>query len=68
VLTAVYLLTIVVHAFVPSKEFSLETLSDVKKPRWTMMVPLIVVTGIVIVFGIYFTPIFHVIEMAAKGL
>jgi multicomponent Na+:H+ antiporter subunit D len=68
VLTAVYLLTIVVHAFVPSKEFSTETLSDVKKPRWTMMVPLIVVTGIVIVFGIYFTPIFHVIEMAAKGL
>jgi multicomponent Na+:H+ antiporter subunit D len=68
VLTAVYLLTIVVRAFVPSREFSPETLSDVKKPGWTMMVPLIVVTGIVIVFGIYFTPIYHVIELAANGL
>lgn len=68
VLTGIYLLTIVVHAFVPSKDFDESTLETVQKPRWTMMVPLVIVTGIVIVFGIYFTPIFNVIEMAAKGL
>ncbi len=68
VLTGIYLLTIVVHAFVPAEDFDEGSLADVKKPRWTMMVPLVIVTAIVIVFGIYFTPIFNVIEMAAKGL
>lgn len=68
VLTGIYLLTVVVYTFVPVKNTDENALAKVNKPRWTMMVPLIAVTAIVIVFGIYFTPIFNVIEMAAKGL
>lgn len=68
VLTGIYLLTIAVRAFVPVKDFDEDVLSQVKKPGWCMMVPLVLVTICVVVIGIYFTPVYQVIEMAAQGL
>lgn len=65
VLTAVYLLTIAVRAFVPAKGYDENALKDVERPDWRMMLPIAAVTAAVIVFGIYFTPISQVIEMAA---
>lgn len=65
VLTAVYLLTIAVRAFIPVKGFDKNILENIEKPGWRMMLPLFVMTAAVIVFGIYFTPIYQVIETAA---
>lgn len=66
VLTAVYLLTIAVRAVVPAKGYDENAMLHVEKPDWRMMLPITAVTLAVVVFGIYFTPISQVIEMAAR--
>lgn len=67
VLTGIYLLTIAVRAFVPAKGYD-NDLSQVEKPRWCMMVPIMIVAVFVFVCGIYFTPIYEVTLAAAQGL
>ena len=47
-LTAVYMLTIVVRAFFPGKDFDYGTLDGVKDPNWKMLVPLFVFTFYII--------------------
>lgn len=50
-LTAIYMLTIVIRAFFPGKDFDMSTLDGIKDPGWKMLLPLFVFTFFMVVFG-----------------
>lgn len=52
-LTAIYMLTIVVRAFFPDRNFDKGTLAGVTDPGWKMRMPLFVFTFFIIVFGLF---------------
>ena len=51
-LTAIYMLTIVVRAFFPGKDFDYAAISDVEDPNWMMLVPLIIFVIAIFFFGL----------------
>ena len=51
-LTAIYMLTIVVRAFFPGKDFDYAAVSDVEDPNWMMLMPLIVFVIAIFFFGL----------------
>lgn len=67
-LTAIYMLTIVVRAFFPGKDFDDSAIREYKDPNWKMMLPLIVFTVFIIVFGLYSAPVVSFLTDVAKGL
>lgn len=52
-LTAIYMLTIVVRAFFPGKDFDYDTLSDIKDPNWMMILPLFVFVAVMLFIGLH---------------
>ncbi len=52
-LTAIYMLTIVVRAFFPGKDFDYGTIADIKDPNWMMMLPLCVFVIVMFIIGIH---------------
>lgn len=67
-LTAVYMLTIVVRAFFPGKDFDPESLKGVRDPNWKMLVPLFVFTFFIVLFGLYSAPLSGFFSDVAAGL
>lgn len=67
-LTAIYMLTIVVRAFFPGKDFDYSTLEGVKDPNWKMLAPLFVFTFFIILFGVYSQPLVDFFYDVAAGL
>lgn len=67
-LTAIYMLTIVVRAFFPGKDFDYSTLAGVKDPNWKMLLPLFVFTFFIILFGVYSQPLVDFFYDVAAGL
>ncbi|MGN0279198.1 MAG: complex I subunit 5 family protein [Lachnospiraceae bacterium] len=67
-LTAIYMLSIVVRAFFPGKDFDYSTLEGVKDPNWKMLLPLFVFTFFIIVFGVYSQPLVNFLYDVAAGL
>jgi multicomponent Na+:H+ antiporter subunit D len=67
-LTAIYMLTIVVRAFFPAKDFDKSSVMQYRDPNWKMMVPLIVFTVFIFIFGLYSTPVVHFLTDVANGL
>lgn len=55
-LTAIYMLTIVVRAFLPAKEFDYGTIAQVKDPSWKMCLPLVLFAFAVVILGLCFAP------------
>ena len=51
-LTAIYMLTIVVRAFFPGKDFDYAAVNDVEDPNWMMLMPLIVFVIAIFFFGL----------------
>lgn len=51
-LTAVYMLTIVVRAFFPGKDFDYHKISDVEDPNWMMILPLVVFVVVIVGIGV----------------
>ncbi len=66
-LTAIYMLTIVIRAFFPGKDFDGSSIKDVKDPSWKMLVPLVVFTVFIILFGVYSTPVVNFLKGVANG-
>ena len=66
-LTAVYMLTIVVRAFFPGKDFDYSTVSDIRDPNWKMLLPLFVFTVCIVLFGVYSQPIVDFFMSVAAG-
>lgn len=66
-LTAIYMLTIVVRAFFPGKDFDDSTVKDAKDPNWQMLLPLFVFTLFIIFFGVCSQPIVDFFKNVACG-
>lgn len=67
-LTAIYMLSIVVRAFFPGKDFDYSTVSDVKDPNWKMLLPLFVFTFFIVLFGLYSQPLVDFFMNVAAGI
>lgn len=66
-LTAIYMLTIVVRAFFPGKDFDDSSIQDIKDPSWKMLVPLVVFTVFIILFGLCSGPVVSFLKDVANG-
>ena len=66
-LTAIYMLSIVVRAFFPGKDFDYGTVAEVKDPNWKMLLPLFVFSFFIILFGVYSQPIVNFFIDVAMG-
>ena len=66
-LTAIYMLTIVVRAFFPGKDYDGGMDKNIKDPNWKMMLPLVVFSVCIVVFGLYSSPIVTFLSNVANG-
>lgn len=64
-LTAIYMLTIVVRAFFPGKGFDYESISDVQDPNWMMLVPLFIFVIMMFCFGLHSGPVMELLQEIA---
>ena len=67
-LTAIYMLTIVIRAFFPGKDFDRSTLEGIKDPNWKMLLPLFVFTFFIIIFGLRSASLVKFFSDVAAGL
>lgn len=67
-LTAIYMLTIVVRAFFPGKDFDYSTVKEAKDPNWQMLLPLFAFTIAIIGFGFRSQPIVDFLLTVAAGI
>lgn len=66
-LTAIYMLTIVVRAFFPGKDFDYGTIETVEDPNWMMLLPLVVFVIVIFIFGLYSGPVITMLEEIAAS-
>lgn len=67
-LTAIYMLSIVVRAFFPGKDFDDSSIQDAHDPNWKMLLPLFVFTVFIILFGVHSQPIVDFFYDVAVGI
>lgn len=67
-LTAIYLLTIVVKAFYPEKGFKMDSICAVQDPNWYMLAPLCAFVVVIIIFGVHSAPLIELFTKIASGL
>jgi len=67
-LTAMYMLTIVIRAFFPGRDFDWDSVREYKDPNWIMLVPLGIFAVVVIIFGLYSAPFVEFFTQVAAGL
>ena len=68
ILTAIYMLTIVMRAFFPKYDFDYDTIADVEDPNWMMLLPLALFCVGMIVIGLHPQPLLSLFESIANGL
>ena len=68
ILTAIYMLTIVMRAFFPRQDFDYEAIADVEDPNWMMLVPLSLFCVGMLVIGLHPQPLLTLFETIANGL
>lgn len=67
-LTAIYMLSVVVRAFFPGKEFDYKQIADIKDPNLIMLIPLAIFTIVILIFGLYSSPFTELFTKVAAGL
>lgn len=67
-LTAIYMLSIVIRVFFPAKDFDYETIADVEDPNWYMLLPLSIFVAAIVGFGLYSAPIVEFFTKIADGV
>ncbi len=67
-LTAIYMMSVVVRAFLPEKGFDETALAQAKDPSWQMCVPLIVSAAAVVLLGVCSAPLVAFLQDVAAGL
>ena len=67
-LTAIYMLSIVMRAFFPAKAFDYNTIKDVEDPNWLMILPLALFVVAMIYFGLHSAPIVAIFTDVANGV
>ena len=67
-LTALYLLSVVITAYFPKKDFRLEQVKDVADPNRLMTVPLTLLTAASVVLAVFPAPLINIFQQIAAGL
>ena len=67
-LTAIYMLNIVVRAFFPKQNFNYDSIKDVKDPSWKMCLPLLICAVGTVVLGFGMGPLVQFFTDIASGL
>ena len=67
-LTAIYMMTIVVRAFFPGRDFDMESVKDCQDPTWRMLLPITLFCVLIIALGIFSRPLLAWFELIAKGV
>lgn len=67
-LTAIYMMTIVVRAFFPGKGFDYSTLEGISDPGWQMLLPLALFVIAIVLFGLHPEPVLQVLRTIASQL
>lgn len=67
-LTAIYMLTVVVRAFFPDKEFDRSLLDGIKDPGWKMLVPLFLFSIAIVAFGLHSVNLVKFFDSVAMGM
>lgn len=68
-LTAIYMLTIVIRAYFPGNDFDYNTLhEEIHDPDWRMVLPLTLFVIAMVVFGVYSGPLVNFFTSVANGL
>ena len=68
ILTLIYLFNIVIVAYIPGVDFDYDTLDDVKSPGKVMNFVFILITIMIIYFGVGSSSLLEFIEIVAKGI
>ena len=67
-LTAIYMMTIVMRAFFPPHEFDKNTIRKVKDPGWKMCLPILVCATFTIILGLFSMPLVEFFTDVAMGI
>ena len=67
-LTALYLMAVILRAYFPAKGFSPDSVKEVEDPNRLMTVPLIVLSVASVLLGLCASPLIAVFEQIAAGL
>lgn len=67
-LTAIYMLTIVIRAFFPSKGFDYDSIKDVEDPNWYMLLALCVFAVFIVIFGLCSAPLVDFFRTIAREM
>ena len=68
ILTAIYMLTIVIRAFFPKQGFDYNSIRDVEDPNWVMILPLSLFVVGMVVLGLHPQPLIELFTNVANGL
>ncbi len=66
-LTAMYMLNIVIRAYFPKTDFDFSSIADVKDPNWMMLLPLFVFAVGIVGFGLGSAPVTALFTAVAQG-
>ncbi|MCI8490905.1 MAG: proton-conducting membrane transporter [Lachnospiraceae bacterium] len=66
-LTAIYMLTIVVRAYFPGADFDYSKIADIRDPNWQMLLPLFVFVIGIVGFGLCSAPVTELFLSIAQG-
>lgn len=67
-LTAIYMMSIVMRAFFPPMDAQKQTLASVSDPGWKMCFPIILCAGFTVLLGLFSTPLVTFFTDIANGL
>ena len=67
-LTAIYMLTIVIRAFFPGRDFDYGTLKEIRDPGWRMLLPLTLFVVAMAGFGLFSGPVVEALEAIAAPM
>ena len=67
-LTAIYMMTIVIRAFFPPLEADKYAIRNAKDPSWKMCLPIIVCAVLTVVLGFFSAPLVQFFRAVAEGI
>lgn len=67
-LTAIYMMSVVIRAFFPKKEFNVATIQNVTDPTWKMCLPLIFCAVSTVLLGLFSAPLVDFFTKVSIGL
>lgn len=67
-LTSIYMMSIVIRAFFPTKGFDYKTLEGIKDPSWMMLLPLTIFAIAVVIMGLHPQPLINLFSQIAEGI